>query len=389
MLRFNSSPVCYPLAQSSSSFLRGHARVIVALTCILAVSAPAQRKKKKEEETQTLQIPKELPGAVSGDPQRMTFHVTPLSAKGLLSQQIRDALKAAAREAGSDTILKIRAFVAGSGDLRRVRDLVSEVFTDRRQPLPALSLIQGGGLPLEGAQVVLEVIAAGRKPVNPHGLAFFSAQMATADDPLNPVAPLAEKSLASLRHAVKSAGLEPADVLRVTCFLSSLENLAATRKLVDAEYPRAALNYVQTQRAPGHAVAACEAVGRLRAKPSARLAVLNPEGMPVSPAESQIALVSSPQVVLTGTQVSFGYQEPDSKLALGRLRKALEQAGASTHDVAFVHFYPLSSGMAAQVRKIRGEFFDTAHPPATSLLIFEGLPSMEAGFAVDVVAVKP
>ena len=90
--------------------------------------------------------------------------------------------------------------------------------------------------------------------------------------------------------------------------------------------------------------------------------------------------------MLTGTQVSFGYQEQDARLALGRLRKALEQAGAS--GVAFVHFYPLSTGMATQLRKVRGEFFDAARPPATTMLEFEGLPSMDAGFGVDAVAVK-
>lgn len=364
------------------------ARVIVALVCAIAVTtAPAQRKK-KEEETQTLQIPRELPGAVSGDPRRMSFHVTPLSNKGLLSQQIRDALKAAARDTGADTVLKIRAFVAGSGDLRRVRDLVSEVFTVRRQPLPALSLVQSGGLPMEGAQVVLEVTAAGRKEINPNGLAYISAQVATSEDPLDPVAPLAEKSLASLKRAVQAAGAEPADVLKVSCFLSSLENLAATRKLVEAAYPRAALNYLQTQRAPGQAIAACEAVARLRSKPATSLQFLTPEGLPAAAGQSQIALVAAPQVVLTGTQVSFGYQEQDAKLALGRLRKALEQAGASAHDVAFVHFYALSSGMATQVRRVRAEFFDAVRPPATTLLVFEGLPSMDAGFGVDVIAVK-
>jgi len=38
---------------------------------------------------------------------------------------------------------------------------------------------------------------------------------------------------------------------------------------------------------------------------------------------------------------------------------------------------------------VRGEFFDSAHPPASLLLLFEGLPSMNAGFAIDVVAVIP
>jgi enamine deaminase RidA (YjgF/YER057c/UK114 family) len=378
--------VYFPLAQFSSSHHLFRSRLMVALVCAIAVTAAPAQKKKKEEETQTLQIPKELPAAVSGDSRRMSFHLTPLSAKGLLSQQIRDALKAAARDTGSETVLKIRAFVAGSGDLRRVRDLVSEVFTDRRQPLPALSLIRAGGLPMEGAQVVLEVTSSGKKEVNPNGLAFIAAQVATSDNPLDPVAPLVEKSLARLRAAVKAAGAEPSDVLKVTCFLSSLENLAATRKPVDAEYPRAALNYVQTQRAPGQALGACEAVARSGVKPSGTFEFLNPEGLPAQAGQSQIALVNSPHVVLTGTQVSFGYQEQDSKLALGRLRKALEQAGASA--VAYVHFYPLSTGIASQLRKVRGEFFDTARPPATTMLEFEGLPSMDAGFGVDAVAVK-
>ena len=41
-------------------------------------------------------------------------------------------------------MLKIRAFVAGSGDVRRVRDLVSEEFTERKPPLPALTLLRAG-----------------------------------------------------------------------------------------------------------------------------------------------------------------------------------------------------------------------------------------------------
>src|SRR5689334_10090932 len=124
-------------------------RVVAAVCAASLLFAAPQRKKKKEEETQTLQVSRDLPTAVAGDTRRLTFHITPLSSKGLLSQQIRDALKVVGRDAGGSTVLKIRAFVAGSGDLRRVRDLVSDFFTDRRQPLPVLSLVQSGGLPME------------------------------------------------------------------------------------------------------------------------------------------------------------------------------------------------------------------------------------------------
>lgn len=357
--------------------------MLAALCCISLLWGAPQRKKNKEEQTQTLQLPKDLPGAVVGETARLTFHVTPLSARGLLSQQVRDALKSVARDAGGETVLHIRAFVAGSGDLRRVRDLVSEAFTERRQPLPSLSLIQSGGLPLEGAQVVFEYTAAARKQLHPQGLAFLSAQAAHADDPAADVAPLTGKALAGLRHSVQAAGSEPADVLRVSCFLSSLENLAASREQVAAEYPKAVSNFVQTERAPSRALAACEAVANLRSNRGTPLEIVKG-----ADAESAAALVAAPKVVLTGSQVSFGYEEKDARLAFERLKKALEQASASPADVAFAHYYPLSAGIAAQVRKVRAEFFDPNRPPAGTLLIFESLPSMDAGFAVDVVAAK-
>jgi enamine deaminase RidA (YjgF/YER057c/UK114 family) len=347
--------------------------------CIVAIAASLSgQKKKKEEITQTLQIPKDLPAAVAGDPHHFTFHTTPLSGKGLLSAQVRDALKALSHEAGGSSVLHIRAFVAGSGDLRRVRDLVSETFADRKQPLPALSLIRAGGLPVEGAQVVLEAVAANKKEVNPNGLVFVPAAAVMSDNPLDAVAPLAAGSLDRLRQTLKEAGSTAADVLRVTCFVSSLENLAETRKLVEAEYPRAALDYVQTQRAPGRAVAACEAVARLTSNTGTKVQFVPGTGEP------RAALISAPQVVLSGTQMSYGYQESDSRLAFERLVKSLEGARVTAREVAYANYYPLAEPLAAQVRKLRPSFFPTS---ASSMVLFEGLSSMDAGFAIDVIAV--
>jgi enamine deaminase RidA (YjgF/YER057c/UK114 family) len=361
----------------------------LAAVAASAAAQPAQDKRsKKEERTQVLQLPVELPAVTTGNPRRLKFYVTPLTGKGLLTHQIREALKTLARESSGETVLKIRAFVAGSGDVRRVRDLVSEEFTERKLPLPALTLVRAGGLPLEGAQVVLEAIAEAHKDVNPHGLAFFSAQAADAVSPLDPAAPLVQKALAQLGQAIHAAGAAPQDVLRVTCFVSTLADKVATRILMDSAYPHAALNYVQTQRSPGAALAACEAVARLGSDPAAPLQFLNPDGLPRESGQASVALVNSDEVVLTGAQVSFGYQPRDTQLAFDRLQKELTQAGTSPSKVAFADYYPLSLDIAAQVRHIRAEVFDAAHPPAGTLLLFEGLPSMDAGFAVDAVAVK-
>ncbi len=360
---------------------------MLAAIAAAAATAPPPQKTKKEDQTQTLQLPRELPAVVEGEAQRLSFYVTPLSAKGLLSQQIRTAVRALESRAGSDTILRIRAFVSGPGDVRRVRDLVSDIFTERRRPLPALSLIRAGGLPLDGAQVVLEAIGSSRRKLNPHGLAFVSGQVAVSANPLDPVGPLMAQSIGGLRSAVRAAGASPGDVVRVTCFVSSLADAAASRALVEREFPRAAANYVQPQRTPARSMVACEAVARLSADPGP-LRTVAASAADAEPGQSQIALIGAGRVVLTGTQVSFGFEPGDARLAFERLGKELEQSGSSMRQVAFVGCYPLAQSIAAQIRLARHDVFDRDHPPAGSMLVFEGLTSMDAGFAVDAVAVK-
>jgi enamine deaminase RidA (YjgF/YER057c/UK114 family) len=365
--------------------------VLTALGCAAMAGLAAQNNKEEEKEpqTQTLELPKELPPAVTGETRRLVFVSVPLSAKGLLSQQVRDGLKALGRLTGGNPVIHIRAFVAGAGDLRRVRDLVSETYAGRHQALPALSLIRAGGLPLAGAQVQFEAVASNRKKeVNPGGLAFLSGRAAASDGPLDPVAPLAVRSLADLAQEVKAAGVQPGDVLRVTCYLSSLEDLAATRTLVATQYPRAGASYIQTQRAPAHAVAACEAVARLQQAPAEPLRIVNVDGLSPDQGQSDVALVGARRVILTGTQTSFGYEEKDSRLAFERLRASLAQAGAPASAIACAHYYALAPAIASQVRKLRLEMLDSARPPAGAFVMAEGLASMDAGFAVDAIAVR-
>jgi enamine deaminase RidA (YjgF/YER057c/UK114 family) len=144
---------------------------------------------------------------------------------------------------------------------------------------------------------------------------------------------------------------------------------------------------VQVQRAPARAIAECEAVARLRAKPAQSVVFLNPDALPKSPNYSQAALVAAGRLVFSGSQIAFRFQESDARLAFDRLVKALEEGGASAHDVVFASGYPLSNSIAEMVRKVRFDFFDKSRPPASTMLAFEGLPAMDASFAIDVVAV--
>jgi len=143
---------------------------------------------------------------------------------------------------------------------------------------------------------------------------------------------------------------------------------------------------VQLHRSPFRGVVECEAVAKAARKSAGPVEFQNPPGLTASPNFSQLALVSASRLVLTGTQMSYGYQDSDARLAFQRLSKALDQGGSSIKDIVFSSVYPLSTSLAEQVRRIRFEFFDKSRPPASTLLPFEGLPAMDAGFAVDVVA---
>jgi enamine deaminase RidA (YjgF/YER057c/UK114 family) len=330
---------------------------------------------KKKETTQVLELPKDPPQAVTAETHNLTFQIAPLSNKGLLTQQTRDAIKALLKLNAGSTIVKVRAFVSGAGDMRRVPALVSEALTEKKMPLPVVSVVQAGGLPMVGAQVVLESIAVNKKEVNPNGIVFVAGQTATSENPLDPVLPLAEKSIAGIDKAL--AGIS-SGVLQVTCFTTSLDEMTKVQSLLMSHYSSAAVDVVVMRRAAPRSIVNCEAVGRLSSTRTVPLEILN---------SGQSAAVSAPKLVFTGTQMAFGFDDKDARLAFQRLDKALEPLGASTKGAAMVNFYPLSNSIATQVRKISAEFFDPKRAPAATVSLFEGLPAMEASFAVDVAAI--
>jgi hypothetical protein len=310
---------------------------------LLALPAAGQKNKKKTDDdmnTQTLPAFRDPPAAVAAETSRLIFNVSPLSNKGLLSQQIRDALKALLRDTRGAQIVKLRAFVAGSGDMRRVPAIVSEVFTDHKMDLPAIATVEVGALPMEGAQVVIESVAVSKKVENPDGLAFYPAR------------PVAE--------------LRPiAGALRATCFLSLLDDLASVKSAAATAFPGAALNFVQTQRLALQRVNACEAVARF------------------SGAADGAAVVRAPKLIMTGLQMAFRSSDADLRLAFERLGRTLDPLGASAKDVFWVSGYTLTRPVEDKARALEGEFFKGA---SGTLLLFEGLPSLDAGLGAEVIA---
>jgi len=311
-------------------------RVVIAALLSLVVVYGA--KKKNADDTQTLDLPKDPPMVAIGETRRLIFNVSPLSTKGLLSQQTRDALKAILKMNGGAPVIHIRAFVSGTGDLRRVPQIVSEIFTGKKLPLPSVSVVQAGALPLENAQVVLEAVSQAKKEVNADGLIFIEAQPAAS----------IESALDQL-----AARLGGAVALRVSCFVSAMGAPAA----ITARFPSAAVDLVQTQRTPAQSEANCEAVGRGKSITAAKLA-------------------------FTGTRVAFGADEKATKLVFGRMERDLGESGSGPADIVSTNIYPLSVRIGDFARKVRST------SGTVTVIPFEGVASVDGSFAIDAVAVS-
>ncbi|MFN9429161.1 MAG: hypothetical protein ACK6DX_03340 [Acidobacteriota bacterium] len=316
---------------------------LLALT-LLSGGAGAQKKKKnkKDEEpiTQTLEVLADPPAATQGDSSRMVFLVSPLSNRGLLSQQAKEALNFLRKQGRGGVFLKLRALVAGRGDARRVTAIVSEQFTEWKLVIPAVAVIQVGAFALEGAQVQFEAIVEDRKTMNPNGVEFVSGKpvmkpLAEGGD-INAVRPLLEEALAAL----------PASLLAVTCFVSSIEAGAVLEQVMAAKYPGAARTLMQAQRATGSGLAHCDGIQK------------RPSG-------------GAEKLILTGTVIGFGGEEKDFQLAEGRMDKLLHGQGGK---LLVKKVYSVSRSVEKHFGVVR---------------LVEGVGSNEAGFAIEAIGIIP
>src|SRR5208283_644153 len=300
--------------------------------------APVIIKKKNKNDELPTQARGELaqpPLARSADATRLSFLAAPLSSRGLLSQQTREALKYLIVQARGEQFIRLRAFVAGTGDLRRVPQLVSEVFSEKHLSLPVVTTVQAGSLSLDNAQVLMEATLQQRAVVNPDGLRFVTAAGETFD-----------AALAGLKQA--------GELLQATCYVPSLEGRS----------PMEGVALIQPQHLSSLAGTVCEGVTRAAGPGGVRGGLL-----------------------FTGAQMAFGYSVADARLAFERLEKTLAGAGSSLKSAVVFNVYPLSRQLGEMALQAGQAYLDPAHSPAGLRgVVFAGLPSMDGAFAIEAVA---
>jgi enamine deaminase RidA (YjgF/YER057c/UK114 family) len=333
----------------------------VAVCLLLQTNAvDAQKRKNVEPKSQVAPLPPEPPMALSVDTDTLDFHTSPLLKTGGLSAQIRQSLNDLIRDTRGETIIKLRAFVAGAGDARRVQALVTDLFTDRHLPLPVLSILQVGALGEDTAQVEIEAVVSTHKQVNPNGLAFFFDQRGRS----------LTKALERFQHNLEAAKVGAASVLTCTCFAARIDDHAEASKQAQALFPKAQLNLVQAIRDPATASASCEGVAQLDNAPKD----------PVVLEEfAHATFVHSPQLIFTGLQLSFGNYLDDGQQAFQRLQRAAAALQAVETPVQ-VDGYALDNSAAAALLKTI-----SLAPGTFTIHGVEGLPGIDASGGIEAI----
>jgi enamine deaminase RidA (YjgF/YER057c/UK114 family) len=85
--------------------------------------------------------------------------------------------------------------------------------------------------------------------------------------------------------------------------------------------------------------------------------------------------------------MAFGNQDGDFKLAFERLEKTLAASKTRFDRVVMAHLYVTASGLSSRVLALQSGQASPTHPPANTLVPIESLPSLDALFGIDVIAV--
>jgi hypothetical protein len=320
-----------------------------------------RNRKNEEPKSQVQPLPPELPMVVAADTQSLDFHISPLLKSGGLAAQIRRSLTDLLRDTKGETIVKLRAFISGVGDARRVQTEVTQIFSERRLPLPVLTIVQVGRLGDDLAQVVVEAVVSTKRTLNPNGLGFLSGQTGKS----------LPDALERLKASAMEADIHPDQVVSCTCFAPAIESGDVSRTTVETVFPKTAVNVVQALRDPVSNTTMCQAIAQLNQPPK--------DSTLVWLKGAHVSLLHSPRIVFTGLQLSFGNYLDDAREAFTRLERAASALQASDAPVQ-VNAFSLDLAAASALRK------STSFPPSVfTVQPVEGLPSVDASAGIEAI----
>ena len=329
--------------------------------------------------------------------------------------QVRRALDNLARalESAGSSLEQIVRLNAVTADQRAASALASEIEARfRLDSRPAVTLVEGK-LPVEGALVALDAVAAveisGEAPaevtwtispslpgvpggshaaVLPNGPRSFVSGRAADGEPELATTDV----LVQIDETLKHLGASREQLVQLKCFLRPIEAARPVESRIIEFYggrapPVVFVEWLNRQAIEIEAiVAAAPADEPEEAQP---IAYLTPPGMTASPVFSRIARVIHPASIYVSTLngSDTGSAEQQIRAMFADLAGILGQAGSDLDHLAKATYYVSDDSTSAALNQIRPEFYDPKSPPAASKASVRGTAVTGRSLAVDMIAV--
>lgn len=294
------------------------------------------------------------------------FQVAPVETAGSLAEQAKQAKKAI-----KGKVYRYRAFVGPEEDTAPLKEILKA---------PALAIVRVSALPLEGAKIVLEAVTGGGN--NPQGMVHISGQGASRNEHMTRIQPIVEETYKNLDTALAAAAVTPADVMQITCYLSTYTDLPGIQALTEKRYPSSVNSYLLVPVPATRGFVECEATARA----TKIIGYINPEGLSKSPNFTHVVGLHSPRIAWSGLIEAKNCSKQGITEMFQRLDASMKKLGAAVDQTAMSYLYPNSEEGTKLTRDIRFDFYRRSHPPASTLITFAGVGDKNACTAVEVSA---
>ena len=329
--------------------------------------------------------------------------------------QVRRALANLARalESAGSSLEQLVRLNAVTADPRAASALASEIQARfRLDSRPAVTLVEGK-LPIKGALVALDAVAAAgigaeargevtwtvspglpgvqggsHAAVLPNGPRSFISGRAADGEPER----AATDVLVQIDETLAHLGASRQQLVQLKCFLRPIEAASLVeRRIVDFYGGRAPpvvfVEWLNRQAIEIEAIVSAAPADKSEdARP---VAYLTPPGMTASPVFSRIAQVFHPASIYVSTLngPGTGSAGQEIRAMFGDLTGILGQAGSDLDHLAKATYYVSDGGTSTALNQIRPEFYDPKSPPAASKASVRGTAVAGRSLAVDMIAV--
>lgn len=329
------------------------------------------------------------------------------------TERVLDNLSLALAEARTDLgrVVKVNVYVTSPDIVRDVQKVFSRKFTGPVKP--AVTFVEGN-LPLTGAYIALDAVAATRLGLGDSKVQFFnssklpgaqsSSHVAIMPDGVKvyvsgqaargPIREATSQTMSGLFSTLESVGLNRSHVVQVKAFLTPIQSVSEVEAEIAKAFeggrtpPVVFAEWTSTTPIEIELIAFGGTGGERAREP---LEFITPAGMTASPVYTRVTRINFGKTIyLSGLHGIEGSADAQLEDIFATLKFLLGQAGSDLRHLAKATYYVANEQASARLNDLRPKFFEPTRPPAASKAAVRGVAQAGRTITLDMIAVtKP